>query len=110
MPNPDPPRGHHDMGGLPAGAVEPAEHDYALWEKRVDALMVLLSHKDRRLLTVDELRRNIESLGSEAYDQMSYYERWIYAITQTLLQRGVITVDELGRKIEAIRAREAQGA
>ena len=96
------------MGGLPAGAVEATEHDYALWEKRVDALMVLLSHKDRRLLTVDELRRNIESLGPEAYDTMSYYERWIYAITQTLLQRGVITVDELGRKIEAIRASEAQ--
>jgi hypothetical protein len=109
MTNLDPPRGHHDMGGLPAGAVEPSEHDYALWEKRVDALMVLLSHKDRRLLTVDELRRNIESLGPEAYDKMSYYERWIYAITQTLLQRGVITVDELGRKIEAIRAREGQG-
>ena len=96
------------MGGLPAGAVEATEHDYALWEKRVDALMVLLSHKDRRLLTVDELRRNIESLGPEAYDKMTYYERWIYAITQTLLQRGVITVDELGRKIEAIRASEAQ--
>jgi len=96
------------MGGLPASAVEATEHDYALWEKRVDALMVLLSHKDRRLLTVDELRRNIESLGPEAYDKMTYYERWIYAITQTLLQRGVITVDELGRKIEAIRASEAQ--
>ena len=110
MTHPERPRGHHDMGGLPAGAVEPAEHDYVLWEKRVDALMVLLSHKDRRLLTVDELRRNIESLGPEAYDKMSYYERWIYAITQTLLQRGVITVDELGRKIEAVRAHEAQRA
>ncbi len=100
-------RSHHDMGGLAAGKVELAEHDYALWEKRVDALMMLLSHKDRRLVTVDELRRNIESLGAEAYDKMSYYERWIYAITQTLIQRGVITVDELGRKIETIRARGA---
>src|SRR6202171_2675040 len=108
MTNPDHPRGHHDRGALPAGAVEAPEHDYALWEKRVDALMVLLSHKDRRLLTVDELRRNIETLGQEAYDKMNYYERWIYAITQTLLQRGVITVDELGRKIEAIRVSEAQ--
>ncbi|MEO9161628.1 MAG: ScnB-like protein [Casimicrobiaceae bacterium] len=94
------------MGGLPAGAVERAEHDYALWEKRVDALMVLLSHNDRRLLTVDELRRNIESLGAESYDTMTYYERWICAITQTLIQRGVITVDELGRRIEGIRARK----
>ena len=70
--------------------------------------MMLLSHKDRRLITVDELRRNIESLGAEAYDSMTYYERWIYAITQTLIQRGVITVDELGRKIEVVRARELQ--
>jgi len=91
-------RGIHDMGGLPAGKVEAAEHDYALWEKRVDALMVLLSKKGH--LTVDELRRNIETLGAEAYDKMSYYERWIYAITQTLIQRGIITIDELGTGIE----------
>ena len=104
----DPARAHHDLGGLPAGPVNAIEHDYALWEKRVDAPMMLLSHKDRRLLTVDELRRNIESLGPGAYDTLTYYERWIYAITQTLIQRGVISVDELGRKIEAIRASEAQ--
>ena len=93
------------MGGLPAGAVEPTEHDYALWEKRVDALMVLLSRRDKPLLTVDELRRNIESLGPDSYDTMTYYERWIFAVTQTLIQRGVITVDELGRKMEEIHAR-----
>jgi predicted transcriptional regulator len=103
-----PPRGHHDMGGLAAGTVERTEHDYALWEKRVDALMALLSHRNRRLLTVDELRRHIESLGPEAYETMSYYERWIHAITQTLLERGVITVDELGRKMELVKARAAQ--
>jgi hypothetical protein len=102
------PRSHHEMGGLPAGAVERTEHDHALWEKRVDALMMLLSSQDRRLLTVDELRRNIESLGPDAYDKMSYYERWIYAITQTLIQRGVITVDELGRKIKVVQDREEQ--
>ena len=95
-------RGVHDLGGLPAGTVRLAEHDYALWEKRVDALMVLLSKKGH--LTVDELRRNIETLGAEAYDKMSYYERWIYSITQTLIQRGVITIDELGTGIEKAQA------
>lgn len=92
-------RGHHDMGGLPAGPVQRDEHEYEQWEKRVDALMMLLSHKDRRLLNVDELRRNIESLGAEAYERMGYYERWMHAITQTLIQRGVISIDELGRKM-----------
>jgi len=94
-------RGVHDMGGLPAGKVMVSEHDYALWEKRVDALMVLLSKKGH--VTVDELRRNIETLGAEAYDKMSYYERWIYSITQTLIQRGVITIEELGSGIEKAR-------
>ena len=110
MPNNDGPRGHHDLGGLPAGRVELTEHDYALWEKRVDALMMLLGRKERRLVTTDELRRNIESLGPEAYHGMSYYERWIHAIAQTLIQRGVIGVDELGRKIEAVRTRETPHA
>ena len=90
-------RGIHDMGGLPAGRVEATEHDYALWEKRVDALLVLLSKRGH--VMVDELRRNIETLGADAYDKMSYYERWIYAIAQTLIQRGILSVDELGSGI-----------
>jgi hypothetical protein len=99
----DPRRAHHDMGGLPAGKVEPTEHDYALWEKRVDALLQLLSEKG--LMTVDEMRRNIESIGPDAYDQMTYYERWIFAAAQTMIQRGVVRVDELGRKIEEVQER-----
>jgi len=97
-------RGIHDIGGLPAGEIVPSEHDFALWEKRVDAMMVLLSRKG--LMTVDELRRNIESLGAEAYDEMGYYERWIYAVTQTLIQRGVLSIDELGRRITDVQARD----
>jgi len=102
---PDPHRSHHDMGGLAAGPVPLVDHDHALWEKRVDALLVLLSNRAEPLVSVDELRRNIESLGSEAYDRMTYYERWIFAIAQTLIQRGMLTVDELGRKIEEVSRR-----
>jgi nitrile hydratase subunit beta len=100
-------RSHHDMGGLPAGAVVASEHDYALWEKRVDALMRLLSPPAGDLLSTDELRRNIEALGPAAYDAMSYYERWMAGICATLLQRGAITADELGRRMAEIEAREA---
>lgn len=107
-------RGHHDMGGLPAGRVEPSEHgehDYAEWERRVDALMVLLSgvKGGPPRMTVDELRKNIEALGPEAYDEMSYYERWVTSITQTMIQRGIITTDELGHKMEEIRKRREGG-
>jgi hypothetical protein len=96
-------RNRHDMGGEPAGSVERTEHDYALWEKRVDALVVLLSSKGR--MTVDQLRRNIEGLGPDAYDKMTYYERWIYSVAQTLIQRGDISVEELGRKIADVQGR-----
>lgn len=96
-------RSHHDMGGLPAGPVERTEHDYAHWEKRVDALMVLLSRQ--KLLRVDELRRQIESLPPDAYDKMTYYERWIAAITRVLLERGVLTSDELGRRMAEVQAK-----
>jgi hypothetical protein len=99
--------GHHDLGGMPAGKVDRTEHDYAEWERRVDALMVLLSgvKGPRKLMTVDELRKNIEAIGPEAYEGMSYYERWIISITQTLIQRGVITTAELARKMLEVQER-----
>jgi len=40
---------------------------------------------------------------------MSYYERWMHAITQSLIQRGTITVDELGRRMEDVRFRHERG-
>ncbi len=92
------------MGGLPAGKVEPTEHDYPEWERRVDAMVQLLRGGGR--ITVDELRKNIESLPREAYDQLSYYEKWISSLTQTLIQRGVITSAELGRKMEEVDKRK----
>jgi hypothetical protein len=98
-------RRHHDMGGEPAGPVDRTEHDHAPWEKRVDALLRLLSDRKRRIMTVDELRRGIEGLGPGAYDEMSYYQRWIASITENLLEKGVITVDELGRKMAEVEGR-----
>lgn len=95
-------RRHHDMGGLAAGPVDRTERDPAPWEKRVDALMVLLSR--RGVLTVDELRRGIEELGADAYDRYSYYERWMASMTNILLEKRVIEVDELGARMAEIEA------
>jgi len=103
-------RRHHDMGGLSAGALDRDDHDHAPWEKRVDALQRLLADGKRRIMTVDELRRGIEQLGPGAYDEMSYYQRWMASIAENLLEKGVISVDELGRKMAEVEARwRAQG-
>ncbi len=100
------PKAHHDMGGEPAGKVAPTEHDYADWERRVDALVVLLTGvRGEKLMTVDELRKNIEALAPQAYDGMSYYERWITSVTQTLIQRGIVATEELGRKMTDVENR-----
>jgi hypothetical protein len=85
------------MGGLPAGKVDRSEHHYADWERRVDAMGVVLSQK--RLLSVDQRRRAIETLTPQAYDELAYYERWVIALGQTLIQRGIITSAELARKM-----------
>ena len=102
----------HDMGGRHAGPVSRDEHDHALWEKRVDALMVILGA--RGLMPVDALRRILEDMGEEAFERMTYYERWMAAITQNLIESGVLTVDELNRRMAEVEARgptyaDAQG-
>ena len=52
-------------------------------------------------------RRNIEELGPGAYDEMSYYQRWMASIGNNLLEKGVIGVDELGRKMAEVEAKIA---
>jgi hypothetical protein len=100
------PRGMHDLGGEPAGTIDRTEHQNDFWEQRVDALMRALGTLDPPLVRTDELRRAIEGIGADAYDSMSYYERWISAITEVLLEKGVISVNELSGKIAEIEKRE----
>ena len=97
-------RRHHDVGGLEAGPIDREEHDKAPWEKRVDALMVLLG--ERRIVGVDELRRGIEDLGADACERYGYYERWMASMTNLLLEKRIIGVDELGARMAEIEAGE----
>ncbi len=100
------------MGGLPAGKVKRAEHaedrSYPDWQLRVDAMMMLLVGVvgGKKRMTVDELRKNIESLPPADYDKMGYYDRWVISLTQTMIQRGVITTDDLARKMAEVKQRD----
>lgn len=91
------------MGGDLAGPVPRAEHDFAIWEKRVDALMVLCAAKG--YFTVDGLRRALEDMGPEAFERLSYYERWIAAVNQNLIEAGVYSISELAQKMSAVKSR-----
>jgi hypothetical protein len=93
----------HDRGGWPeAGPINKAEHDLSMWEKRTDALLMLLASPTKRVLRVDELRRAIESLAPDAYEKLSYYERWITAIETLLIEKGILTREEIDRKAESL--------
>lgn len=83
-------------------------HDFALWEKRVDALMVLCGQKG--LFTVDGLRRALEDMGEDAFEKHTYYERWIAAVNQNLVEAGVYTLEELGARMDEVAARGASYA
>jgi hypothetical protein len=46
-------------------------------------------------MSVDELRRGIEAIPEAEYHRLSYYQRWIRAIADTLLRKGVLSEAEL---------------
>ena len=93
----------HDMGGKLAGPVPASQHDFALWEKRVDALLVIASSKGH--FTVDGLRRVLEDMGEDAFETMTYYERWIASVNQNLIEAGVYTTAELAEKMSQVASR-----
>ena len=97
-------KAYHDIGGEPAGPVPKEQHELQLWEKRVEALLVLLNRK--KILRVDENRRGLESLGKDVYMSLSYAERRMLSVSNNLILKGVITVDELAAKLAEIEARK----
>lgn len=93
----------HDMGGEAAGPIPTAQHDFALWEKRVDALFILCSAKGH--FTVDALRRVLEDMGPKAFGTLSYYERWMASVNQNLIEAGIYGADDLADRMEQVARR-----
>ena len=111
--NINPERRWHDMGGEQSDVIPMEGHDFSIWEKRVDALLVLCNVQG--LFTVDGLRRVLEDMGPDAFETLSYYERWIMSINQNLIENGVYSVEELGARMQQVKDRgatygEASGA
>jgi hypothetical protein len=87
-------RAVHDRGGWPTDApIDRSEHELADWELLMDAIAGTLS--EQGLMNVDELRRGIESMPSAAYEQATYYERWLFAAETILVEKGVLAPGEL---------------
>ena len=97
-------KGYHDMGGEPDGPIDTHDHQLALWEKRVEAMLVLL--RARGILVTDEGRRALESLGASVYLGSTYAEKRIMAAANNLILKGIITVEELAHRLADVEQRK----
>jgi hypothetical protein len=95
-----------EMGGLDGGPIERVEHEYAAWEKRCHALANVLDiHK---IVSTEEKRRGVESLGSAIDGELTYYERWIVAFANILFQKGIISPEELALRMNEVEQRSRE--
>ena len=91
----------HDLGGISKFMCTPVDtepHALTDFDKEVDAIRQILGA--REVMSVDELRRGIEAIPEADYHRLSYYQRWIRSITDTLLRKGVLTEAELRAALE----------
>ncbi len=91
--------GVHDMGGMQGyGAVQPEADEprfHAPWERR--ALGLTLAMGATGQWNIDMSRAARERLPAATYLASSYYEIWIRALEQLMLERGLVDPDELSR-------------
>ena len=88
----------HDRGGWPTDArINRVEHELADWELLADALVATLVRA--QVMTVDELRRGIESMPPSRYESASYYERWLFSIETILAEKGILAQGELDLRL-----------
>jgi len=97
-------KGYHDIGGDPAGEIPRHEHEMLLWEKRVEAMLLLLSQKG--LLRIDENRRGLEAVGAEIYHGAGYAQRRILSISTNLIAKGLVSIEEVAARVADIEQRK----
>jgi hypothetical protein len=95
-------RAHHDIGGVSkfmCEAIDFEPHALTDFDRDVDALRGVLGAK--QIMTLDQLRRGIESIPETDYHRLSYYRRWMRSIADNLLRKGIITEAELRAAMES---------
>jgi hypothetical protein len=90
--------GVHDRGSWPTDdPIDRSEHELADWELLTDGLLAAL--RGTGLVSVDEMRRGIESMPPPDYERASYYERWLFAAETILTEKGILAPGELDARL-----------
>jgi nitrile hydratase beta subunit len=89
--------GVHDMGGMQGyGPMRPEKNEpvfHARWESRVYAMYRALGAWGR--WNIDASRHSREVIPPAEYLRMSYYEKWLTALTEMVISRGFVTRAEI---------------
>lgn len=93
-----------DYGGQPAGPIDQSPYEPTLFDKRVDAVRILMGKVDPTM-TSDVSRRTQEELDQATYDNSPYYGRWLLGLRKSLIERGHLSQDEIMARVREIKTR-----
>lgn len=100
--------GMHDLGGMHGmGPINPEPQEpvfHEPWERTVFGLFITVFAGGH--FNVDEFRYAIERMNPAHYLQSPYYEHWMHAMEDLLVQRGVLTRAEIDGRMAQL-AKEA---
>ena len=71
-------------------------------------MLRLLTSPGKRAFTVDGMRRVIETMAQQDYDRTTYYEKWIRALRNLLVEQECVTREEIEARMAEVRARHAK--
>lgn len=102
--------GVHDLGGTDGmGPIERGDDDpgpepyfHDGWEARVFALLPLTLGQG--MYNLDEFRHTIERMRPAHYLDSPYYEHWLYAMEEALVENGVVTEEELQSRLDEVKS------
>jgi nitrile hydratase subunit beta len=83
--------GMHGMGPICAEKNEPVFHQR--WEGRAYGIAISMGAHGK--WTLDALRHQIEQIPPADYLSMSYYEKWMAALVELMVQTGLVTLAEV---------------
>lgn len=88
----------HDMGGrFGDGLVSPDAEDAAAFSEdwHAKALALTLAVGALGQWNLDISRHSRERLSPKDYTRFSYYEKWVSALADLMVEKGVVTLEEL---------------
>lgn len=95
--------GSHDMGGMHGLGPIPIEENEPVFHSEWEAKVFAMSFATFvNFFPVDETRHASERMPPGDYLSSSYYERWLYALEQLLIDHNLVSAAEIEARISQL--------